>query len=178
MTSARVAETEVCNSKSCSVSHLLVRGDRIEFVSTEQVKAVGRHPLSETEMPSDIKLPKGYVLVHDANGVLFNRCHFYVVKWQSTRTSLSKVHEDDIKVAQEYFDNAPNLQVGAIQAPKGPWKRIAKVQFIRYNRYGYDKGFEHEYDPTVFLYSTHNPLAWRLTLPNGCIVDERGFVNP
>jgi len=175
---ARIAETEVCNSSTCSISHLLVRGDQISFVSVEQVKQVGVHPLDDTKMPADITLPQGFVLVHDANGAIFNRCDMFIVKWHKGRSSLSNVHDNDVKVAQEYFGGGARLSVGSVEVPTGKWSRIGKIRFIRYRRHGYAKGFEHEYSPPVFLYSTNKPLAWKLSLPSGCIVDARGFVRP
>lgn len=175
---AKIAETEVCDSKECKISYLLVRGDQISFVSSEQARKVGVHPLNDKQMPSDVVLPKNFVLVHDTSGTLFDACEMFIVKWLGGRKSISNVYEDDIKIAQEYFGSGTNIGVGSVEVPQGPWKKIAKMRFIRYQRHGYAKGFEHEYSPAVFLYSTQRPLAWKLKLPKGCIVDERGFVRP
>lgn len=177
----RIAETEVCDSAVCTVSHHLVRGDHIEFVSVEQVRRVGRHPLDDSAMPSDIKLPKSYVLV-DPDGTFFPRCNFYVVQWHGGSGTLNDVGQKDIKIAHDYFGPKAAIRVGQIEMPEveGTWKRQAKVQFIRYRRQGkLSANYEHEYNPPVFLYSTHKgPLAWKLALPSGCIVDSRGFVRP
>lgn len=184
---ARVAEA--CNSKLCA--HLLVRGDQIEFVSLERAKQIGCGPgscptaLDEKAMPSDIKLPRGYVLVHDTTGDLLSRCELYVVKYHQTRVNnVEKLHKNDVEAARTYFSMGDNptdtihLQTGRVFMPKGPWKRVAKIRLIRYRRHNYQLGFEHLYDPPVWLYKSESSRSWKLSLPSGCVVHEEGFVRP
>jgi hypothetical protein len=175
----RVAEVEVCDANVCEVGHLLVRGDRVHFVSTEQARRVGETKLDPVAMPSDIKLPPSYVLVHDATGRLLEKCDIYIVRWRSSRRKqVSEIHQNDLAAAQDYFGpNAP-IRGGFVEIPTGPWKRVARVRFIRYSRFGFATPFEHRYDPPVDLSSTTRPLAWRLPLPEGCVIDNRGFVRP
>jgi len=175
----RVAVAEVCDINSCQQSKLLVRGDRISFVSLEQAKKVGRHPLDEEKMPSDIFLPDEFVVVHDTAGILFDRCHMHVVKWRNSRKRMPNVRESYAQDAYRYFGEEAEITLGDVEIPQGPWKKVAKIAYIRYRRTGKHKGnYEHDFDPCVFLYSTQRPLSWKLRLPNGCIVDERGFVRP
>lgn len=176
----RIAQTEVCDSKTCQTGTLLVRGDRISFVSVEQVKKVGRHKLDAEKMPSDIELPGDYVLVHDTAGSLLSRCELFIVRWHKAGTNLVPSKESRaVTDAREYFGRDVPLQLGEVDIPEGAWQRVAKVAFIRYRRVGNSGGmYEHEYDTPVFLYDTTKPLAWKLALPNGCIVDARGFVHP
>lgn len=176
---ATTAQTEVCESGTCALSNHLIRGDRIEFVSAEQVKLVGRHPLDEKAMPSDIVLPREYVLVHDTAGNTFDRCHMHFVRFRNTRQSVAKLTNSDHKVLKDYYGNAVKPRIVEVDVPKGPWERKAKIAFIRYRREGDLEGnYEHPFEPNVYLYVTKNPLAWQLKLPNGCVVDERGFVRP
>lgn len=179
---ARVAEVEVCDDISCQTGHLLVRGDRISFVSTEQVKLVGYHARNPVDMPSDIELPSSYVLVHDTTGQLFNRCDMYFVRWhdKSQRgadlsTRMGRKALADVKA---YFGENSVIRAGSVDVPEGPWKRDAIVKCIRYRRHGNETLFEHAYDPPVHLFYSARPPAWRLALPQGCLVDERGFVKP
>lgn len=173
------AQTEDCSTGTCALSNHLVRGDRIEFVSTEQVKKVGRHPLDENAMPSDLRLPKEFVLVHDTAGNTFDRCHMYFVRSRNTRKSVANLSENDLKVVHDYYGSNVTPRIAEVEVPKGPWHRVAKIAFIRYRREGDLEGnYEHPFEPNVFLYATKRPLAWQLKLPNGCIVDERGFVKP
>lgn len=183
----KVAEAEVCDECSCAVSHLLVRGDVISFVSVEQTKLKG--PLSDEEkrnerkLPSDIKIPRNYVLVHDTTGTILDRCDMYVVRWRKTSVRNASnmrtdMNEEALRNAQQYF-GADDLRFGSVDIPKGPWHRVARIKHIRYRRVGvHSASYDHEYEVPVDLLYCKKPLAWRLPLPNGCIVDERGFVWP
>ena len=177
MAAARVART--CSDEVCT--ELLVRGDQIGFVSVEQARKIGcnesecKEHLDESAMPSDIKLPASFVLVHDTEGTLLSRCDFYVVRWKGARADNP---EDLPKAVRKYFGNEARIQAGSVDIPEGPWKKVCKVAFIRYRRPGFEKGFSHGYDPAVTLYVTKKPLAWKLALPEGCVVTERGFIKP
>lgn len=174
----RVAETEICDSRQCEIAHLLVRGDYVEFVSAEQVRHFGSHPLDDRAMPSDVVLPQGYVLVHDATGTLLTPCDLYVVKWHRSGAKYAhNIAAADRRAAESYFGD-DDLRVGKVDLPDGPWESVGKVKFIRYRRYGFANHFEHEYTRGVDLYQSQRPLAWRLQLPEGCVVDGRGFVVP
>jgi len=176
---ARVAE--VCDDQVCA--HALVRGDKIEFVSVEQSRAAGctarncKIALNDEALESDIKLPHDFVLVHDTQSVVFDRCTLYVVRWRGKRDRIDNVHEDDLKVAEEYFKGPPEA-FGAVEVPRGPWRKIADVQHIRYCRHGVVKGFNHHFHPAVTLYACERPLAWKLKLPNGCVITDHGFIRP
>ena len=157
-----------------------MRGDRISFVSVEQVKKVGRHKLDADKMPADVVLPEDFVLVHDTAGSLLNRCELFIVRWHKGGTDLAPNRTSRaLADAREYFGRDVPLQMGEVDVPKGPWHRVAKVAFIRYRRAGNSGGmYEHEYDTPVFLLDTTKPLAWKLALPDRCVVDARGFVRP
>lgn len=177
---ARLGTARICDSGYCELADLLVRGDRISFVSVEQVQRVGRHKLDAVAMPSDVTLPESFVVVHDPTGTLLNKCDMYFVKWRSaTRKRAPTVRPELIKIARAYFGSRSRITRGTVDIPKGPWHRECEVQFIRYRREGDDRGdYEHEYDvPVRLLYSTR-PLAWRLPLPEGCVVNSHGFVRP
>ncbi len=175
----RIAEVEVCENNVCELGHLLVRGDHVSFVSTEQARRIGERKLDPVAMPSDIRLPPSYVLVNDASGRLLNKCDIYVVRWRtSRRREVSDVHRADLAAAQDYFGSSAQIRSGFVDIPRGPWKRVARVRFIRYSRFGFNKAFEHRYQAPVDLLSSIQPLAWRIPLPEGCVIDSRGFVRP
>lgn len=187
----RVAEAEVCESGTCNVGNLLVRGDRVSFVSCEKWKRLktagyrrreeGGRVIWTPRVPnSDVKLPRGHVVVHDTTGNLLSQCDLYIVKWHSkTGISSSELPHDELRVAREYYgDNVP-IKCGSVDIPQGPWRKVGKVKFIRYFRAGQQQDtYEHEYEPAVLLCDSSRPLAWRLALPIGCVVDDRGFVWP
>jgi hypothetical protein len=187
----RVAEVEVCDQEVCEIGHFLVRGDHVSFVSVEQAKRMGERRVDVNTgesawrdsrgrvIPSDIPLPPQYVLVHDAAGRLLDKCEIYVLKWSSSRRQMeSDMHRSDLRVAQDYFGNAASIRGGLVDIPRGAWRPEAEVRFIRYRRFGFRNAFEHRYDPPVRLLSTTRPVAWKLPLPDGCVIDSRGFVRP
>lgn len=177
---ARLAQTRICDAGYCEAGDLLVRGDRISFVSTEQIRKVGRHKLDPVAMPSDVKLPNSYVVVHDPTETLLNKCDMYFVRWRNvSRNRVLTVHPELMKIARAYFGSGSEISRGTVDIPKGPWHRECEVQFIRYRREGDDSNhYEHEYDVPVRLMYTTRPLAWRLPLPEGCVVNAHGFVRP
>lgn len=187
---ARLAEAEVCNDRACATTQLLVRGDKVSFVSVEQAKKVGCSTglcpmaLSDAKMPADVKIPKPYVLVHDVLGELLDRCELYVVRWRGGARRMSNSHPEAQQVAEDYYGATTQVSVGSVEIPRGSWTRVAKVRFIRYTRASSPdvrrpRDYEHEYDPPVWLSVCRSPtLAWKISLPSGCIVDSRGFVRP
>lgn len=182
----RVAEVEVCDNRVCETVHLLVRGNRVTLVSTEQAQRLGVNKADLRQgdgqvlaVTPDIRLPAGYVFVNDASGRLMSKCDIYVVKWRNSRRRESTdIHPTDLAVAEEYFGSGAPIRSGFVDLPKGPWKRVARVRFIQYSRFGSPKPFQHRYDPPVDLQSSKNPLAWKIPMPDGCIIDSRGFVRP
>jgi hypothetical protein len=175
---ARVAEVEVCDDRSCELAHFLVRGDHVSFVSERQAERVGEHKLDPAKMPSDIVLPSSYVIVHDAVGRLLSKCDVYVLKWVRGKPQTdSEVRRADLRVARDYFGPRASIRSGSVALPSGNWAPKALVRFIRYRRFGFAIPFEHRYDPPVELMQTAS-RAYRLPLPEGCVIDNRGFVRP
>lgn len=190
----RIAEATVCDARGCYSSHFLVRGTRIEFLSVEALRKSGAKrevrndgPGGEGQVywsprmpPADIRLPPSYVLVHDTVGALLSKCDLYVVRWR--RSGSKEMSKDILDDAREYFVNGSNQQLplsyGSVEIPEGPWHRESRVALIRYRRPGFAKPFEHAYEPNVDVYYSERPLAWRLPLPAGCVVDSHGFVWP
>lgn len=184
----RVAEVEVCDEQVCETGHFLVRGDRVSFVSTDKTTREQIDRLRSTDpdgtvrwkrfIQSDVPLPPSYVLVHDAAGRLLNKCDVYVLRWSSSRRQMeSDMHRSDLRAAQDYFGPEARIRGGSIDLPGEDWAPIARIHIIRYRRYGFGM-FEHVYDTPVELQSTTRPLAWKLPLPDGCVIDSRGFVRP
>lgn len=193
---ARIAQATACDTGGCYSGHLLIRGDQISFLSEEADEKLRRLGYTrkvvdgdvhwDPEMPdSDVKLTPNFVLVHDTSGHLLTKCDLYVVRWRganSGRINESEIDAQLLEDAREYFVsvNGKELPIdhGSVEIPAGKWKRECLVKYIRYRRPGFPKPFEHDYDPAVELMYCARPLMWRLPLPNGCVVDSRGFVWP
>lgn len=187
--SGRLAQVTVCDARECRTTDLLVRGNQISFVSLEQVQRVGVHKLDADAMPSDVKLPRELTLVHDTVGRVLQQCDLYVLKWKKlARSNGAKIAPSSaaLRDAEAYFfdehDEALPQVRGRVNLPKNreqsAWRRLAKVRFIRYHRPGFTTLFEHEYEVPVDVWGAKHELAFRLPLPSGCVVDERGFVWP
>ena len=184
-----LVEAEVCDSGLCQIGHLLVRGDRVSFVSDEQAKKSGAkrsvkdgrvHWDPEPPKSDVMSIPKGYVVVHDATGTLLSPCDMYIVQFISTTSGQDEISAESISAARQYYGKNVRIKVGQVELPEGPWKKIpGKMSMVRYRRAGdLADSYEHVWDPSVSLYDCKNPIAWRMPLPEGCIVDPRGFVRP
>lgn len=194
MSIPQIVEAEVCETGLCSVGHLLVRGDRVSFVSVEQLKKSGAkrtvngdgRVIWDPEPPkSDVNsISSSYVVVHDTSGRLLSSCDLYIVKWHRIYMRASngaeEISPEAIAAAKKYYGRNVSIRVGSVEIPEGPWSRITgKMALIRYRRYGVDADdYEHVWEPSVSLYDCGHPMSWRLPLPEGCLVDERGFVRP
>ncbi len=182
MSVARMAWACAPDSDRCT--YVLVRGAQIEFITVEQANRVGCDErvcgpkLNERLMPSDIRLPPPFVLIHDTVGEIFDPCHFYVVRWYGTGGGrASYVRGQALADARMYFGRQ-SFRTGRVEVPDGPWEPRAWIRLIRYERPGFSKGLEHLYAVPVMLYRCPRPRAWRLELPQGCVVTDHGFVEP
>ena len=189
MATPRVAYA--CDADQCA--HLRVNGDRVSFVSQEQLRKYGWTPLvegisnqaREKQLPADIKsVPKNFVLVHDANGTILSPCELYILRWQGGGAPTAWQSDADRREAVAYFGRGEAIEAGRVTLPgRGSFRRICRVSVIRYTRAGERAGdYEHPYDfqypKPVTLSICRQPLAFRLSLPDGCLIDDRGFVRP
>jgi hypothetical protein len=198
MTSPRLAE--YCTRDACA--DLRVNGDRVSFVSVEQLRRYGwssataehaaqfREGMSsaerERQLPADVKsIPRSYVLAHDANGVVLPRCELYVLRWTRGGTT-GPASAQDLRAAERYFGTR-RVTRGTVDIPRGPWRRLCKVAVIRYHRDAgptphhvgdFEHPYEFQYEEPVWLSSCRSPLAFRLALPDGCIITTHGFERP
>ena len=184
-----------CDDNKCT--ELLVRGDKVSFVSLEMADSLGCHEpacdlhLRDDKMPSDIDMiSRSFVLVHDTEAAVLPRCQLYVLRWRGGKTRDASTPPSAVA---EYFGNE-RPKHGAVEIPEGPWKKVCKVRFIRYTRYGVGVDpndrtnvvmrpgshidYEHGFDPCAILSVCKKPLAWRLSLPNSCVINSHGFVSP
>jgi hypothetical protein len=173
-----------CDPDTDRCAYVLVRGTQIEFISVEQADRVGCSEracppkLNEKLMPSDIRTPPPYVLIHDTVGEIFDPCHFYVVRWYGSGGGRAMdVSGRALADARMYFGRS-SFRTGRVEVPRGPWEPRAWVRLIRYERPGHPRAYEHLYQVPVMLYRCRRPLAWRLELPQGCVVNDHGFVRP
>ena len=196
---ARTAE--YCERKG-ECAQLRVNGDHVSLVSVEHFRKTGikheniferkeqlwyRFPDGHEARLSDVlrsdirSIPKGYVLAHDSTGAILDPCEFFILKWRSGAKMAPRPEE--VREAEAYFGEGKKIRRGRVQIPQGKWRKICRIAVIRYTRYGDLAGdYEHPYDlyyeKPVWLFILNRPLAFKLRLPDGCLVDERGFVRP
>ena len=123
-----------------------------------------------------IRLPRSYGMLHDPEGTDFARCDVYFGPYKMTR---AKAPMDSS--AKWYFGRtyeAKGVRIDGLRLD-GPWKHVAGVRKIFYYRRGVRApgGFHHAFHRSPLELSKCGKF-YKLTLPGGCIVDDRGFVWP
>jgi len=154
---------------------LLVRGDVVSCVLDD-----GR----------TVEFPESWGLVHDVSGKCVDRCEILVCPYTLTNTKSVALPPDIHDAALGYWGEGYELKAGLVELPRGPWDRVGRIVRVYYDRYGelaspYQHPFK-DVDDTAVLYrqrrgqkygrSTHK--AFRISLPDGCVVNAHGFVWP
>lgn len=179
---------EYCRTDGQCVD-LRVNGGRVSLVSAEQVRKYGWTPLvegishaaRERQLPADLKIPRTHYFVHDANGAVFPQCEIFIVR--GYRGARGTAAPRDVRTAVAYFGEGKAMRRGRVEVPERGWIRRGLIEVVRYHRVDgptpdHVGDFEHRYDPPVRLYVCRRPLAWRLSLPAGCLITAHGFVRP
>ncbi len=111
-------------------------------------------------------------MIHDPDGEALDKCVVYVGPYRKkqedvTHTSLSR----------RYFGASYTLRRAAVDVPTGPWNSVGEVVAITYQRAGADtRMFRHKFNPSVLL--SRSKSFYRIELPDGCVVNHRGYVFP
>jgi hypothetical protein len=159
---------------------LMVKGDRVDFVRLDG---------------TIFKCPRDFIVMHDVSGQDRRRCDFYVCSYSWKRCDVCDVDPVTLREFRKYYGNQAVPEVGTIAVPKGPWHRAYEIDAIRYRRrHVPQRGFkdipyrhlwnDDRHGLGTFKYSVpvwveENGLgAYRMPLPEGCVVDERGYVSP
>lgn len=146
---------------------LMIRGDIVSF---------------ELDSGRTVRLKKNFGMVYDPTGRIINRCDVYLCQYTIDIDSTPKMTTNMRKVSHEYFGSDARLVRAFVELPKGPWNRLGVVETIHYARYGKHEGpwyhpFE-DTDPQVELHKSSCCNAYRLQIPDGCIINAHGFVWP
>lgn len=146
---------------------LMIRGDMTRF---------------ELEGGRSIRLKKNFGMVHDPTGRIANRCDVYLCEYTIDMDHSLKLSPTMRKVVNGYFGSDARVVRALVEIPSGPWQRLGVVETIYYARYGKHEGpwyhpFE-DTEPQVELYKSRSCDAYKLQIPNGCIINDHGFVWP
>jgi hypothetical protein len=126
--------------------------------------------------------PEDYWILVDRDGAFWRRCNVGVVQvFYKGEEPGPDYRGMVVDVDHLCGCGGYELPIGAIfDDPYGKWKTVGYIDQIRYTRTDLgDKGdMEHDYDVPVPLFKRVGGNDFCVALPDGCIVDERGFVKP
>lgn len=118
--------------------------------------------------------PSSHGIIHDPDGSQLERCFVYVGPYKATNEQISLT-----KDAKSYFGPDYKGTKATVDVPDGPWNLVGEAVQILYRRPGKYRGkYFHFFNQktTVLISKCRN--HFRMELPNGCIVNWRGFVFP
>lgn len=144
-----------------------------------------------------LTVPKKFGLIHDPTGLVLNRCDIYITRYTISTKPVGAIPQRIAKFVDAYLGKeTPRVRV-AVEIPKGPWHRLGVIRTVHYVRRNTEDAkkdglFYHDFDgsegPLSYTFSDRDPTteilesrsmrAFKLELPDGCIVNERGFVWP
>lgn len=153
---------------------IIIKGSNVQF----EMKRPEGAP-SATDAPKKIsgklvKLPTNYGIIHDPEGEHFDKCECFFGPHKSTTRTVEMTPK-----AKAYMGPSYPATFAVVDVPQGPWNSVGEVAQIFYKRPGRYQGryfhpFKTGYGPSLFKSGRY----YRLALPGGCIVDDRGFVFP
>jgi hypothetical protein len=167
---------------------VMIKGDEVSFIMVGKGTPDEREKKGYRKRISFGKGPQDYltdtVLVHDPSGVSYRQCDVYIVKRLKNASRTKECNAEPDSKTKDYY---PGVEIDCdvpLEKPSGPWQRVGQIDGIRYRRWWDEHGngnyrfvpFEHPFDPPVVLFKCGG--AFRVRLPDGCILDERGFVHP
>jgi hypothetical protein len=152
---------------------LMVRGDIVAF---DLEGGDPDHPMT---------LPDDFGMVHDPTGTVLDPCVVYICRCKFDWKKSPSIHKSIEQIAFDYFGDDVDLVNASVAIPEGPWQFVGVVKTIHYERYGSDEShdgpFFHPFSdslPDVELYKSRCANAYMLQLPEGCVLNERGYVKP
>jgi hypothetical protein len=143
----------------------LVKGDQVSFVRMRDGHV--------------IYMPPSHVMVHDVHGELARTCDLFIVPYAHVKNGTSDSDKSLRSKAVDYYGKQTPLETGTIDVPTTGWHRVAATYAIRYRRMGRHRGlYEHDFSELPWLEQSRDALAYKLPLPEGCVLNERGIVWP
>jgi hypothetical protein len=157
---------------------------------------MGREILIVLSSEREIASPASAGMLYDHSGADWPRCSLLVTRFRGYTHDVDK---RELGAARDYFGRNAEIGAGTVDLPPksfAAWTRVGEVSEIFYGRAGTKAPgrFRHRFhkprgmwkvifffkgraakDPVV-LYKTRN--AYRLELPSGCMIDDRGIAVP
>lgn len=144
---------------------MLLRGKEVELITTK-----GDVLLDGTE---------GFWLMSDDRGEIGSACHVYLCRTKLDGRPVGQAcHPQDIEDARSYHDGRRRFRAYNPLFSLEGWRLVALVSEIRYLR-DRPPPFRHVFDRPVRCYvSSSRPVTYKITLGEGCILNDHGFVEP
>jgi hypothetical protein len=122
-----------------------------------------------------VKLPARYATFHDQAGTVLPKCDVFFGPWKNTGKRVEMSHAD-----RRYFGSDHKSKLAELpKIPIDGWKKVGEVVMIYYYRRGKRApgGFHHPYKSRHPILYKQGRL-YKLSLGDGCLVDDRGYVFP
>lgn len=123
-----------------------------------------------------VRLPPSYRTLHDPTGAALPKCDVFFAPIKRTSQKV-----DMGRAARRYFGPEHRGVIAILPRVKdGPWKVIGRVAVIYYARLGKRApgGFNHPFKSRQPTLSKSSRGYYKLSLGQGCLVDDRGYVFP
>lgn len=122
-----------------------------------------------------MKLPRSFGIIHDPTGEALPRCDVFFGAYRKTDKVGTPTRQ-----STAYFGRRYQPKNTTIDIPRGPWKNIGEVVQILYVRTEKSQYAGKYYHPFKKVHPVVSKCKsyYKLALPNGCILDDRGFVFP
>lgn len=162
----------------CSIdTPLLVRGDIVYM---------------ELANGRKLNIEESWGLVHDVTGECADKCEIFICPYSIRGPAAGQVDSDVHEAATSYWGDDYRLKAGSVVIPDGPWDRVSRILRVYYSRYGnegspYQHPFEKDVSSAAILYKQRRASkcadgkmhkAYRISLPDSCVVNAHGFVWP
>jgi len=118
--------------------------------------------------------PVSYGIIHDPEGKQLSKCVAYLGPYRTNKKPIEMTSD-----AKQYFGSDYDARSAVVNIPDGEWKPMGTVTQIFYKRPGkYEGKYFHLFNKNTKVLLSRCKNHFRLEMPNGCIVNWRGFVYP
>lgn len=154
---------------------IVIKGSHVRFELVEPSGKPVPHPNPGKVIKGKIvTLPTDHGIIHDPDGQAFDRCEVFFGPYRKTRRRAEMT-----KAARAYMGSDYPASYAVVDLPRGTWKPLGEVAQIFYKRPGrYDGKYFHPFKRGHAPHLFKCGRFYKLALPGGCIVDDRGFVFP
>lgn len=147
---------------------MLLRGNRVSLVADDD--------------ETTFDLPDHFWMVWDKSGRILRRCDVFILPCKQVSSRNVEFDPSDVAEAEDYWGPRDRWVAWQFDLPKGPWKKVARLARIGYRRgrtgnWMHPGPSEAPLEQPVTLYESPG-VGYRIRMPDGCVLDDRGFIFP